>query len=115
MLTLRGMSNGDTSRFVRLRVDLVMEITDPDLLTGAALDGISDEDHLSDQERSYARQAVQAEPAEAVAHLVDPFDLVNDVPGVELTQASWTSEETDYDPEAEEWDLGDAGDDEELV
>ncbi|WP_346098542.1 hypothetical protein [Streptomyces olivaceiscleroticus] len=108
------MSNGDTSRFVRLTVELVMEITESDLLTGAALDGISGEEHMTDQERSYAREAVQAEPAEAVAHLIDPFDLVNDVPGVELAQASWSSEEIDYDPDAEEWDLGDAGDDEEV-
>lgn len=91
-----------------------MEISDSDQLTGAALDGISGEDHMTDQERGYAREAVQAEPAEAVAHLIDPFDLINDVPGVELVQASWSSEETDYDPEAEEWDLGDAGDDEDV-
>ncbi|WP_030623331.1 hypothetical protein [Streptomyces sclerotialus] len=108
------MSNGDTARFVRLRVELVMEVTDPDLLTGAALDGISGEEHMTDQERSYAREAVRAEPAEAVAHLIDPFDLVNDVPGVELSQASWSSEETEYDPDSEEWDLGDTGDDEDV-
>lgn len=101
------MSNGETSRFVRLRVELVMEVTDTGRLTGAALDQISGDAHMPDDERRYAQSAVQEEPAEAVAHLIDPFDLVNGVPGVDLAQASWSSEETDYDPDAAEWELGD--------
>lgn len=43
--------------------------------------------------------------AEALAYLVDPFDLVSQVPGVELQQASWSSERIDYDPDSPEWDL----------
>jgi hypothetical protein len=35
---------------------------------------------------------------------VDPFDLVGEVPGIELQQASWSSERVDYDPDAPEWD-----------
>ena len=35
--------------------------------------------------------------AEALAYLVDPFDLVSEIPGVELAQASWSSEQIDYE------------------
>lgn len=107
MLTLRGMSNGGTSRFVRLHVELVLEVESPDELTGAALDHISGDDFMPDEERAHARSAVTEEPAEALAYLVDPVDLVNGVPGVELAQASWSCEEIDYDPDAAEWDLED--------
>ncbi|WP_242580967.1 hypothetical protein [Streptomyces sp. MST-110588] len=101
------MSNGETSRFVRLHVELVMEVTDSDQLTGAALDHIGGDESLRDTERRHAQEMVEEDPAEALAYLVDPFDLVTTVPGVELAQASWSSEEIEYDPEAAEWDLED--------
>ncbi|MFF4949586.1 hypothetical protein ACWC2K_09295 [Streptomyces chattanoogensis] len=106
------MSNGETSRFVRLHVELVMEVTDAERLTGAALDHISGDPSLPDDQRKQAQDTVREDPAEALAHLVDPFDLVTAVPGTELAHASWSSEEmTDYDPDAEwdaaEWDLAD--------
>ncbi|UNZ03393.1 hypothetical protein SRIMHP_12475 [Streptomyces rimosus subsp. rimosus] len=111
MLTLPDMSNDETSRFVRLHVELVMEVADSDRLTGAALDHIDADPSLPAEERGHARETVQNDPAEALAYLVDPFDLVEDVPGVELTQASWSSEEIDYDADAE-WVLGDDAEDE---
>ncbi|MEU5208115.1 hypothetical protein [Streptomyces sp. NPDC020742] len=106
------MSNGETSRFVRLHVEVIMEITDVGALTGAALDHIETDSSLPDGERRQAQETVTGDPAEALAQLIDPFDLVSDVPGTELAQASWSSEElTDYDPDAEwdaaEWDLAD--------
>ncbi|MEU2789414.1 hypothetical protein [Streptomyces sp. NPDC007100] len=105
------MSNDETSRFVRLHVELVMEVADPDRLTGAALDHINGDPSLPAEERGHAQETVQSDPAEALAYLVDPFDLVEGVPGVELTQASWSSEEIEYDADAE-WVLGhDAEDD----
>lgn len=112
MPNLRAMSNGETSRFVRLHVELIMEVTDPDLLTGAALTRIDGDPSLPEEERRQSQEAVREDPAEALAQLVDPFDLVAAVPGAELAQASWSSEElTDYDPDAEweaaEWDLAD--------
>ncbi|KUL38606.1 hypothetical protein ADL22_17700 [Streptomyces sp. NRRL F-4489] len=104
------MSNGETSRFVRLHVELVMEVTDADRLTGAAVDHIKGEAAVPEDERRQSLETVRDDPAEALAHLIDPFDLVTGVPGTELAQASWSSEEmTDYDPDAEwdaaEWDL----------
>lgn len=115
MPNLRAMSNGETSRFVRLHVELIMEVTDAPQLTGAALDHINGDPSLPDEERRQSQETVKEDPAEALAHLIDPFDLVASVPGTELAQASWSSEElTDYDPDAEwnaaEWDLADDAD-----
>ncbi|MDQ1008720.1 hypothetical protein QFZ82_003205 [Streptomyces sp. V4I23] len=101
------MTTSETSRFVRLRVELVLEIEDSEVLTGAALERIAADEFMPDEERTHARSAVREDEAEALAYLVDPFDLVAEVPGVELAQASWSSEQVDYDPEAQEWDLDD--------
>ena len=60
---------------------------------------------MPDEERAHAESAVTEDTAEALAYLVDPFDLVSEVPGVELAQASWSSEQIDYDPDSPEWDL----------
>ncbi|MFP1628411.1 hypothetical protein ACLB9X_25315 [Streptomyces sp. 5K101] len=101
------MTTSETSRFVRLRVELVLEIEDSEALTGAALERIAADEFMPDEERTHAQSAVREDAAEALAYLVDPFDLVTEVPGVELAQASWSSEPVDYDPEAQEWDLDD--------
>ncbi|MGW0731245.1 hypothetical protein [Streptomyces sp. NPDC002851] len=89
------MSTPETSRYVRMRVELVLDVTDSAALTGAALDLIAADDALPDEERGHAADAVRDDAAEALAYLVDPVDLVADVPGVELTQASWSSEPAD--------------------
>ncbi|WP_124272059.1 hypothetical protein, partial [Streptomyces sp. ADI96-02] len=65
--------------------------------------GVDDDGNAAD-ERMHAEATVRADGAEALASLVDPFDLVSEVPGVELAQASWSSETIDYDPDAEAWD-----------
>ncbi|WP_328670130.1 hypothetical protein OG905_15760 [Streptomyces sp. NBC_00322] len=99
------MTSSETSRFVRLRVELVLEIAEPEALTGAALERIAADEFMPDEERAHARSAVREDEAEAIAYLVDPFDLVSEVPGVDLAQASWSSEQIEYDPDAKEWDL----------
>ncbi|MFC5959391.1 hypothetical protein ACFP51_34770 [Streptomyces pratens] len=86
-------------------MDLVLEVDDVDAVIGAALARVADDDDLSAEERVPARDAVAADTAEALAYLVDPFGLVGDVPGVELQQASWSSERIDYDSDSPEWDL----------
>ncbi|WP_246235706.1 hypothetical protein [Streptomyces boluensis] len=105
------MSTPDASRYVRLRVDLVLDITDADSLTGAALDRIGHDEFMPDEERAHAESAVREDSAEALAYLVDPFDLVGEVPGVELAQASWSSESVEFDPESPAWDEDEADDD----
>ncbi|MFD3519590.1 hypothetical protein [Streptomyces sp. NPDC058653] len=99
------MSTPETSRYVRLHVELVLEITDPEELTAAALTLIATDDSMPEEERTHARSTVREDEAEALAYLVEPPELVGDVPGVELAQASWSSERIDYDPEAVEWDV----------
>ncbi|MFF9506305.1 hypothetical protein ACF1BU_02710 [Streptomyces sp. NPDC014724] len=104
------MSTSGTSQFVRLRVEMVLEITDLDALSGTALESIAAEygepGGEAAEERVRAEEAVREDGAEALASLVDPFDLVSEVPGVELAQASWSSETVDYDPDDPDgWDL----------
>ncbi|MFE0105515.1 hypothetical protein [Streptomyces sp. NPDC059009] len=101
------MTGEDTSRFVRLRVEMVVEVCEDgggSGVTGAALRRISEDEHMPAEERAHAEAAVKEDEAEALAYLVDPFDLVSDIPGVELTQASWSSELIDYDPDSPDWD-----------
>lgn len=92
-------------RFIRLQAEMVLQVTDMGRLRSAALARIAEEEHMPDDERAHARDAVQRDEAEALAYLIDPFDLVGEVPGVELVHASWGSAHTDYDPDSEEWDL----------
>ena len=98
------MSTPETSRFVRVRVDLVLEIEDEDAVIGAARHRIAEDAELAPEERTHAESAVTEDTAEALAFLVDPFVLVSEVPGVELQQASWSSERIEYDPDAPDWD-----------
>ncbi|MER7913920.1 MULTISPECIES: hypothetical protein [unclassified Streptomyces] len=100
------MSTSDTARYVRLRVDVVLEVDGPAELTAAAEARIDADEFMPEEERTHARAAAREDAAEALAHLVEPFDLIRDVPGIEMVQASWSSEEIDYDPDALEWDLG---------
>lgn len=91
---------------------MVLEITDADALSGTALESLAAEygepGGESAEERTHAETAVREDGAEALASLIDPFDLVSEVPGVELTQASWSSETIDYDPEDPDgWNLDD--------
>ncbi|QXE35040.1 hypothetical protein KQY30_12935 [Streptomyces sp. GMY02] len=104
------MTTTETSRYVRLRVELVLEVDDPEKLSATALGRIGADEFMPDDERAHAESAVQEDEAEAIAYLVEPFDLVRSVPGVQLAQASWSSEQIDYDPDSVEWDLESAAD-----
>ncbi|MGA4850897.1 hypothetical protein ACOBQB_33370 [Streptomyces sp. G5(2025)] len=105
------MTGDETSRFVRLRVEMVVEVEDAEQLTGAALARVAEDERMPAEERAHAESVVKEDGAEALAYLVDPFDLVSDVPGIELTQASWSSEMIDYDPDAPDWDPDEDDDD----
>ncbi|MGW3353862.1 hypothetical protein ACWDFL_00390 [Streptomyces bungoensis] len=99
------MSEEETSRFVRLRVELVLEVHDDDEVAKAALRRLAADPELPQEERGQVESAVTEDTAEALAYLVDPFDLVSEVPGVELQQASWSTEWVEYDPDSPEWEL----------
>ncbi|MFE3597985.1 hypothetical protein ACFXP3_17255 [Streptomyces sp. NPDC059096] len=111
------MTTSETSRYVRVTVELVVEVEDPERLGTAALARIDADASVPDDERAQARAVVRGDEAEALAYLVEPHDLIKDVPGIGLAQASWTSELIDYDPDSVEWDLheidedGEDGDD----
>ncbi|MEE1804138.1 hypothetical protein ACIQVO_23805 [Streptomyces sp. NPDC101062] len=105
------MTTSETSRYVRVTVELVLEVEDPERLGAAALARIDGDASVPDDERAQARAAVRGDEAEALAYLVEPHDLIKDVPGIGLAQASWTSELIDYDPDAVEWDLYEIGED----
>ncbi|MFF1694176.1 hypothetical protein ACFVXC_11200 [Streptomyces sp. NPDC058257] len=105
------MSTPETSRFVRLRVELVVEVDDSGDLAASALRRIADDEHMPAEERLHAETAVKEDDAEALAYLVDPFDLVSQLPGVELSQASWSSEQIDYDPDSPDWESGEDDED----
>ncbi|MFX4290840.1 hypothetical protein [Streptomyces bohaiensis] len=84
--------SADESRYVRLHVELVLEVADAERLTSVARQRVDADELMPDAERLAARDAVAEEPAEAVAYLVEPVALVGDLPGVELVHASWSSE-----------------------
>lgn len=75
----------------------MLEISDAAALSDAAKRRIADDELMPDAERGPAAEAVAEVPAEAVAYLVDPIDLVSGLPGVELAQAAWSSEASDHD------------------
>lgn len=64
---------------------MVLEITDPAALSGTALESIAAEfgepGGEAAEERMLAEAAVREDGAEALASLIDPFDLVSEVPG----------------------------------
>jgi hypothetical protein len=101
------------TRHVRVRVEMVLELTDRDELIRAAWSRIEGDDLMPREERDQAAQAVSRDEAEAVAYLIDPVDLVGEVPGVVLAQASWSSELTDYDPDGT-WDGDEDGADDDF-
>ncbi len=88
-------------------MEVVLEVGDEEALTEAALRRIAEDSTMPTDERTLAESAVTEDTAEALAYLVDPFDLVSEVPGIELAQASWSSERIEHDPDSPEWGLDD--------
>ncbi|WP_200886705.1 hypothetical protein [Phaeacidiphilus oryzae] len=96
---------GAGRHYVRLQIELIAEITDQEALARAAVERVRDDETMDPEERAEALQAVELDPTGAVAHFVDPVELLGDVPGVQLAQAAWETERVEYDPDDEEWDL----------
>ncbi|MFJ6212698.1 hypothetical protein ACIQGZ_05115 [Streptomyces sp. NPDC092296] len=105
-MTSTDMTDDDVQpRYVRLHIELIAEITDESALKAAALRQVEADSYLDDEERAQAVEAIEVDPAGSLAHFVDPVQLLGDVPGVELTQATWESGQAEFDPESEDWDL----------
>ncbi|GAA4699014.1 hypothetical protein GCM10023324_62350 [Streptomyces youssoufiensis] len=88
-------------------MELVLDINDAEQLAVAAREQIDGDAFMPEEERAHARVAIRDDQAEALAYLIDPYALVKEVPGIELAQASWSSEPIDYDPDAQVWGLDD--------
>lgn len=86
---------------------MLLEVSDGVALTRAAVAYVQRDEAIPDEELTRAVSAVSdglGGASESVAYLVDPLGMVRHVPGVELAQASWSSEMVDPesgDPGAE--------------
>lgn len=92
-------------RYVRLQIELIVEIADEKALQVAALEQVRADELLEDEERAEAIAAIEIDPAGAIAHFVDPVSMLDGVPGVELAEATWESQPVEYDPNNEDWDV----------
>ncbi|KWW97569.1 hypothetical protein TH66_18470 [Carbonactinospora thermoautotrophica] len=93
-------ANSSSRSFVRISLELIVELTDEEALRAAAVESVRTADYLSDEMRADALEAIEEDIAEAVTHLIDPHVLIDDVPGVEAHEAEWVSELVEYDPDA---------------
>ncbi|MFF0431430.1 hypothetical protein ACFYU9_04250 [Streptomyces sp. NPDC004327] len=104
-MTTIDPSSADTDpRYVRVTIELVAEITDERALKAAALEQVRNDEYLDDAERAQSVEAIELDPSGSLAHFIDPIELLGDVPGVELTSATWESAHTEYDPDEETWE-----------
>ncbi|MER7670389.1 hypothetical protein ABTY61_18225 [Kitasatospora sp. NPDC096128] len=94
----------DAPRYVKLKIELIAEITDEGALKAAALQQVAGDEYLDDEERAQSVDAIEVDPSGSLAHFIDPVALLGDVPGVELASATWESAQTEFDPENDEWD-----------
>ncbi|MDH6112502.1 hypothetical protein P3T36_001385 [Kitasatospora sp. MAP12-15] len=95
----------DAPRYVRLSIELIAEITDEGALKAAALAQVEADEYLDDEERTQSVEAIEVDPSGSLAHFIDPVALLGDVPGIELTQATWESAQTEFDPEDDSYEF----------
>jgi hypothetical protein len=103
-MTSTDLTEQDAPRYVRLTIELIAEITDEEALKAAALSQVEADEYLDDDERAQSLEAIEVDPSGSLAHFIDPVALLGDVPGVELTSATWESATTDFDPDNETWE-----------
>ncbi|MFF7632526.1 hypothetical protein ACFZB9_05160 [Kitasatospora sp. NPDC008050] len=100
-----SVEESDAPRYVRLSIELIAEITDEGALKAAALGQVESDEYLDDEERAQSVEAIELDPSGSLAHFIDPVALLGDVPGVELTQATWESAQVAYDPEEDSYEF----------
>ncbi|WP_327068565.1 hypothetical protein OG500_22955 [Kitasatospora sp. NBC_01250] len=100
-----SVEESDAPRYVRLSIELIAEITDEGALKAAALGQVEADEYLDDEERAQSVEAIELDPSGSLAHFIDPVALLGDVPGVELTQATWESAQVAYDPEEDSYEF----------
>jgi hypothetical protein len=96
-------------RYIRVTTEVVVEIDDAEQLREAALASIAGNDDLTDTQRVTLAMAVERDLAHAVAELLDPGDLVAELPGVFERESTWSAENlTGYEPPADADEADDA-------
>jgi hypothetical protein len=96
-------------RYIRVTTEVVVEIDDAEQLREAALASIAGNDDLTDTQRVMLAMAVGQDLAHAVAELLDPGDLVAELPGVFERESTWSAENlTGYEPPADADEADDA-------
>lgn len=103
-MTSTDLPEQDVPRYVRLTIELIAEITDEQALKTAALAQVEGDEYLDDEERAQSVEAIEVDPSGSLAHFIDPVALLGDVPGVELTSATWESAQTEFEATEEGWD-----------
>ncbi|MFE0460081.1 hypothetical protein ACFW1A_12620 [Kitasatospora sp. NPDC058965] len=98
-------ADSDAPRYVRLSIELIAEITDEAALKAAALAQVEADEYLDDDERVQSAEAIEVDPSGSLAHFIDPVALLGDVPGIELTQATWESAQVAFDPEEDSFEF----------
>ncbi|KQV23952.1 MULTISPECIES: hypothetical protein [unclassified Kitasatospora] len=103
-MTSTDLPEQDAPRYVRLSIEIIAEITDEQALKAAALAQVQSDEYLDDEERTQSVEAIEVDPSGSLAHFIDPVALLGEVPGIELTSATWESAQTEFDPTDENWD-----------
>ncbi|MBP2473021.1 hypothetical protein JOF53_001893 [Crossiella equi] len=96
------MTTETESRFIRLNVELIVELTDFEELKKGALEQLNADTEITDEARAEAIASLEGDPADALSYFIDPFAVVNEAPGIDLVEVGWDGEVTDYDPDAED-------------
>jgi hypothetical protein len=109
-MTSSDITDGEQPRYVRLQIELIAQITDEAALKEAVVKQVQSDTYMDDDERAQALEAVEVDPSTALAHFIDPVQVLGEIPGVELAQASWESVHAEFDPDNEDWDLYDEAD-----
>ncbi|MEY9843853.1 hypothetical protein [Streptacidiphilus sp. MAP5-3] len=100
-----GLPDEGGPRYIRLQIELIVEIVDEKALQAAALEQVEKDGYLEDDERAEAVEAINVDPSGAIAHFIDPVAMLEAIPGVELAEAGWETQPVDYDEENEDWEL----------
>lgn len=96
------MTQENSPRYIRLSLELIVELTNADELKAGALAELNSDEQIPADAKAEAAEAVRADTTEALAFFIDPFAVLGEAPGIELQEVAWDAEFTEYDPDAED-------------
>lgn len=102
------------ARRLRLEVELYVDIDDPDALRDAALAALGEPAHLDasdgddgDAERQARAKEVREDPASALSVLLEPFVLIDEIPGVAPRESAHSIQVDESDGLDDDWEVED--------